>query len=265
VKLLEEPEENREPESAEKLPLTVVVTGASGGIGREIALLLAQNGYGVVINYNRDEAGAGDLLNRIRNAGGRAVICRADVTDEGDVDRMFSLAEHEFGPVTHLVNNASPKIIEKNFLDTEWEDFAFQLNIQLRGSYLCAKRAIPGMLKSGRGSIVNIGSSVIEGTPPPKWTAYTVAKASLASLTKNLAMEFGNKGIRVNMVSPGMTDTKLISEIPEKQRLIQAAQTPLRRIAGAGEIARACLFLLSDEASYITGENLRVTGGKVMF
>lgn len=242
----------------------VIVTGASKGIGAETALQLANSGYKVVVNYFSDESGANDVVNRIRRNGGTGFAFRADVSSEEDVKKMFAFTRATIGSVSHLVNNASSKILTQDFQDLVWEDFLYQLDTQLKGAFLCAKEAIAHMRELGYGSIVNVGSMVTDNVPTTKWTTYNVAKTALTSLSKNLANEFGPKGIRVNTISPGLTATNLTSDIPQKQMKLYAAQTPLRRLSEPAELAKSIAFLLGDDAGFINGENLRINGGKIM-
>ena len=263
VKLLEIKKIEKEVDNstAEKVAL---ITGSSRGIGAAISKKLAIQGYKIIVNYRSDEFGAENTINEIKALGGEAVGFKADIARQKDVDLLFEFIEKRFGILSVLVNNASPKIIEKKISESVWDDYNWQLEGQLKSAVLCSTAAIKLMEKNKFGSIVNIGSIVALGVPPLKWSAYTVAKTALISYTKCLATETGPSGIRVNMVSPGMTDTKLVADIPEKQRLLQAAQTPLRRLSTTEDIANAVSFLVSNEASFISGENLLVAGGKVM-
>lgn len=264
VKLLEVKEQEKEISPAAARKKVALVTGSSRGIGAAICKKLAEQGYKVVVNYRSDEAGANNTVKEIISKGGQASAFKADVSSEKEVAMLFDFIRKQFGGLTVLVNNASPKIIEKKITESTWEDYTRQMEGQLKAAVLCSNAAVQLMEPIKYGAIVNIGSIVSLSVPPAKWAAYTVAKAALTSFTKGYALETGPTGIRVNMVSPGMTDTLMVAEIPEKQRLLQAAQTPLRRLSRPEDVANAVAFLASDEAAYITGENLLVGGGKAM-
>jgi 3-oxoacyl-[acyl-carrier protein] reductase len=171
---------------------------------------------------------------------------------------------HAFGAVGILVNNAAPRINGKPFAASEWADFQSHLDVQLRGAYLMTRACLPQMVDRRWGRIVNITSQAIDGQPTIGWTAYAAAKAALATMSRYLAAEYGPQGITVNCVSPGMTETSLIGDIPEKLQMLAARQTPLRRLATPEDVAAAVAHLVSDDASFITGHTLRVNGGMAM-
>jgi 3-oxoacyl-[acyl-carrier protein] reductase len=241
-----------------------VISGAAGGIGQAICTRLAADGYAVVVNYRADPARAEALTAAIQDSGGRAVAVRADVSVPDEAAALLGRAVREFGGVSLVVNNASPRIASKPFDALSWEDMQRHLDVQLGGAFALCKAAVPGMREQGYGRIVNVTSQAVDGSPTPGWTAYAVAKSALATFSRQLAAELGPAGITVNCVSPGMTDTRLIGDIPEKQRLIAARQTPLRRLATPEDVAGAVAYLASDAAAYVTGETIRVNGGQVM-
>ncbi len=242
----------------------VIITGASRGIGAATAKYLAGKGYSVVINYSKDRIGAESVLSDIRDIGGNAMIYQADVRDPQAVNAMFSETIKFFGTVTSLVCGATSKIIATDFDALEWEDLEMHFDVQLRGTFNCVKSALKEFLVKKVGSVVILGSIAADATPPLKWTGYSSAKSAVQTLMKSLALEYGPLGIRFNVVSPGMTETGLIADIPEKAKLINKMQTPLKRLAKPSDIAHAIGFLLSAEASHITGETLRVYGGQLM-
>jgi len=242
----------------------VLITGASRGIGAATAVYLAKKGYCVAINYCRDRTGAEEVMKRIEENNGRAIICQADVTNPDAVKGMVSKIIEKYGTVTALVNNATSEIAPQDFNVLEWTDIQAHIDVQLKGAFNCIKAVLNEFLKNKSGAVVNLGSIASDNVPPSKWTGYTLVKSALQSFTKSLALEFGPKRIRFNIVSPGMTNTGLIYDVPEKVRLMLAMQTPLRKLAEPDDIARAIAFLLSEEARHITGETLRVCGGQVM-
>jgi len=219
----------------------------------------------VAVNYRERAAEAEEVCRAIREQGGRAVTARADVADEAAVKAAAARAGEEFGrAVDILVNNAGASPVPRAFLETSWAQVESLLDVQLRGAFNCCQAVIPGMVEQHSGRIINIGSALSWGAPPPNWTGFLMAKSALKSLTRSLAAEFGPRGIRVNMVSPGMTETDSISAIPERLRKVQAMQTPLRRLGTAEDVARTVLFLCSEGGDFISGADIPVCGGIAM-
>ena len=263
VKILKQ-EKTGEIEMSEKRAGAVIVSGAGRGIGASLAKTLASEGYPVIINYFRSAGLAETLAEEIKQNGGRAVACRADVSNEREVKEMVDVALSAFQNIHGIVNNASGPIEIKDFAELTWDNFQRHIDIQLKGSFNVAKSVLPCFLEQGAGSIVNITSIAADNIPPAKWLPYTMAKSALVTFTKSLANDYGPKNIRVNCVSPGMTHTELIADIPEKTRMVAKMQTPLRRLATPVDIAETVCFLISDKAAFITGQNIRVCGGAVM-
>jgi 3-oxoacyl-[acyl-carrier protein] reductase len=253
--------EPRAPEAVvpEQRLKVAIVTGGSGGIGAAICARLAADGFAVVVGYRSEESEARRVVEAID---GRAVAVKADVATEAEL--LVERAVRDFGGVSVLVNGASPRIAAAPFDALDWDAVRRQFDVQVGGAFALAKAAVPHMREQGHGRIISIVSQAIEGTPTPGWTAYAVAKAALAVFSRQLAAELGPAGITVNCVAPGMTDTRLIGDIPEKQRLIAARQTPLRRLARVEDVAGAVAYLASEDAAFVTGEVLRVNGGQVM-
>lgn len=242
-----------------------LVTGASRGIGAAIAVALAGQGHRVIVNYHRSEARAQDVATAIHRAGGQAMTFAADVTDAAAVSRMVADAEARFGaPVEILVNNASGPTAQKPLLEMEWADMTEHLGTQLLGALTCIKAVGGGMSARGAGHIINIGSTHAWGVPPANLSGYVAAKAALAALTRCAAVELGPKGVRVNMVSPGMTETDLIADVPDRMRKVFAMQNPLRRLALPDDVAGVVASLVSPAGSYIHGANIPVSGGGAM-
>lgn len=260
LKMVENEEENIPPIDKK----VVIITGASRGIGASTAQYLANQGYSVVINYSKDKHGAESVFSTICSNGGSAMTYQADVRDSSAVNNMVTEVIKRFGTVTSLVCGATSKIIATDFDALTWEDLMIHFDVQLRGTFNCVKSVLKEFLQKKIGSVVILGSIAADATPPLKWTGYSSAKAALQTFSKSLALEYGPVGIRFNVVSPGMTETGLISDIPEKARLMTKMQTPLKRLAKPKDIAHAIAFLLSPEASHITGETLRVYGGQLM-
>ena len=240
------------------------MTGGAGGIGKAICLSLAGDGYHVVVNYGRHGDRAEEIAATINAGKTRAIAVQADVSTEAGVEGLYRAAVQAFGGVGVVVNNASPRINAKPFTGTEWSDIQSHLDVQTKGAFLLSKACLPEMAARRWGRIVNITSQVIEGRPSVNWTGYAVAKAALHTLSCYLAAEYGPFGVTVNCISPGMTETSLIGDIPEKAQMMVARQTPARRLATPDDIAAAVLYLISDGASFVTGHTLRVNGGMSM-
>jgi 3-oxoacyl-[acyl-carrier protein] reductase len=240
---------------------TALVTGASKGIGAEIARRLAAEGASVVVNYASSRAGADKVVSDIVAAGGRAVAAQADVARKGDIERLFAEAAAAFGRVDILVNNAG--VYEFAPLENVTEEhFHRQFNINVLGLVLAIQQAAAQFGPEG-GSVINIGS-VAGNSPAPTASVYSATKAAVNAVTKALATELGPRGIRVNAVNPGMVETEGVHSagIADSDfRKIVEAQTPLGRIGQPSDIAPLVAFLASDEASWITGETYQVAGG----
>ena len=241
-----------------------IVTGASRGIGAAIAERLASDGYGVIVNYAGDEQGAGSVVSAIRGRGGRAEAVRADVASEDEVEAMFGRAREQMGPLTALVNNAG-SVGEQAHIEEQHEDALKRLmQVNVVGPMLCAKHAVRAMstARGGRGgSIVSIASLAAQA-PPGDWgvVPYEATKGALVSFARGLSSEVASEGIRSNSVSPGAIETAMAASTPEVRDVI-VEQSPLGRIGQPEEIAAAVSWLVSPEASYVTGSDITVSGG----
>ena len=239
-----------------------LVTGASRGIGRAIASVLAAHGATVWINYHRSQGAAESLASEISQQGGNAFTIKADITKDDEVAAMIEAAAQRSG-IDILVNNAGPKIHNAGFDELVWSDMQSALDQIIGGVFRVTQAALPH-LKSNQGKIVNVLAAAVLGRTAHNWLPYITAKGALLSFSKNLAQELGPSGIRVNMVSPSLVDTDLVSNVPEKVRQMTVGRTPLRRLATADDVAGAVLFLVSPYAGFVTGDNMLVTGGEVM-
>jgi 3-oxoacyl-[acyl-carrier protein] reductase len=239
-----------------------LVTGASRGIGRAVADTLASHGATVWVNYNRSQAAAEKLVAEIQAEGGSAYTIKADVTKEDEVTAMVETVARQNG-IDILVNNAGPKIHSAGFEELGWSDMQMALEQIVGGVFRVTHVALP-YLKEKQGKIVNVLAAAVLGRTAYNWLPYVTAKGALLSFSKNLAQELGPSGVRVNMVSPSMVDTDLVSNVPEKVRQMTVSRTPLRRLGTVEDVAGAVLFFASPYAEFVTGDNMLVTGGEVM-
>ncbi|MBI1386200.1 MAG: SDR family oxidoreductase [Rhizobiales bacterium] len=247
----------------------LVVTGASRGIGAEIARRAAATGRPVALNYNRSRAEAEEVVTSIRTAGGRALAVAADVSDPEQVEAMFAHIDRDLGPITGLVNNAGVNGSSGRVEALDPKATARLLSVNVLGPFLCAGAAIRRMARrhGGQGGvIVNISSAAARHGGPGSYVDYAASKGALDTFTIGLAREQASEGIRVNGLRPGATMTELSREWmrshPDWESWV-IGQVPLGRPARMEEIARAALFLLSEDASYITGAILDASGGWV--
>jgi 3-oxoacyl-[acyl-carrier protein] reductase len=238
-----------------------LVTGASRGIGRAIAVDLARSGHSVAINYLTSADEAKESLAQVEEHGGNGICVRADVSNSVDVGRCFSEIETALGPVGVLVNNAGTRVdgLALSLTDEAWDRV---IRTNLYGTFVCCRRALRPMLRARRGRIVNITSTAgLRGSPGQ--VNYSAAKAGIVGLTRTLAKEVAAKGITVNAVAPGLIDTDLTSTLSDKQREQLVSVIPQKKAGTPQDIASLVGFLCSDEAHYVTGGVFVADGGMI--
>ena len=239
-----------------------VITGASRGIGKAIALRLAGDGYKVIINYNGSEAAAIEVKNQIEQTGGQAETYQCNVAELDSCQQFVEKVIEENGHIDVLVNNAG---ITKDglLMRMSEEDFDRVIDTNLKGTFHMIRFASRYMLKQKKGHIINM-ASVVGVAGNAGQANYAASKAGVIGLTKSAAKELASRGITVNAIAPGMIETDMTADLADKVKDEMMKQIPLKRFGQAEDVANAAAFLVSDEAAYITGQVLHVDGGMVM-
>lgn len=238
-----------------------LVTGASRGIGRATALLLAKNGYTVVVNYHHNTDAATDVVARIHAAGGKALAVRADISDELQVMAMFEAIDREEERLTALVNNAGILFSQSTLEQLTAERINRVLATNVTGTFLCCREAVKRMASGG--AIVNVSSAAARLGAAGEYVDYAASKGAVDTLTKGLSLEVAARGIRVNGVRPGFIYTDMHADGGEPGRVDRvSAGLPMKRGGQPEEVAQAIAWLLSDSASYVTGSFIDLAGGR---
>ncbi|WP_319000967.1 3-oxoacyl-[acyl-carrier-protein] reductase [Clostridium estertheticum] len=241
---------------------TAVVTGASRGIGRAIALKLAKDGANVVVNYRNSVDAVQEVVKEIEALGVKVLAIQADISSYADVENMIKKSVEEFGSIDILVNNAG--ITKDGLLMRMKEaDFDSVIDINLKGAFNCTRHVAAIMLKQRSGRIINI-SSVSGLTGNAGQVNYSAAKAGIIGMTKSVAREFGSRGITCNAVAPGYIQTDMTEDLSAKVKDTIMGNIPLKRLGRPEDVANVVAFLATDEAAYITGQVINVDGGMVM-
>lgn len=235
-----------------------VVTGASRGIGKSIALELAKNGIFVIINFRTSQPRAEDVLHEIRKAGGNGALCQADVSVYEEARRLVGFAVSLCGRIDVLVNNAGVSH-HGLLMDTGEKDYDLLMDTNLKGPYNVTRHALPHLL-SVQGAILNI-SSIWSQHGAPNEVVYSMTKAGINAFTKSLAKEMGPMGIRVNCIAPGLIDTEMNHNLSAEEKENMVCYLASHRMGTAQDIAKTAYFLLSEEAAYINGQIITIDGG----
>jgi 3-oxoacyl-[acyl-carrier protein] reductase len=237
-----------------------IVTGASRGIGAGVAARLAQDGVALALTYRSSRQEAEAACASFDNA----ICVEADSADPAAMKRLYDEVAARLGPPNLLVLNASGRDLYGEAGDGDFDRFERHLAGQLVGPHALVSAALDGMIANGGGSIIALGSAYAHGAPPAGMAPYVVAKAALAAYVRCLAVDYGPKGIRANLVAPGMTETSLLSGVPDRARKVAAMQNPMRRLAVPDDVAGAVAYLASPDAAYVNGQTLVVSGGSLM-
>lgn len=250
----------------------VLVTGASTGIGKATVKRFGKEGSNVAINYRSSQEKAEEtnaeleeICNRITASGCKSFIIQGDISKENDVKNLFGEIIEEWGKLDLLINNAGIQL-ESPSHEMSVEDFDKVINTNLRGAFLCSREAINHFLSRPGGGIILNNSSVHEVIPKPGFISYSLSKGGMENLTKSLALEYAEKGIRVNAVGPGaiLTPINPWRDDPEKKQQVES-RIPMKRAGNPEEVASVLAFLASDDASYITGQTIFVDGGLTLY
>jgi 3-oxoacyl-[acyl-carrier protein] reductase len=241
---------------------TAVVTGASRGIGRAIAIKLAQMGANLVLNYNKNVSSVEEVIKEIEAIGAKAIAVQGDVSSFSDAEKIIKAAVSNFGTLDILVNNAG---ITKDglLLRMKEEDFDQVISVNLKGAFNCIRHAAPIMLKQRSGRMINI-SSVVGISGNAGQVNYSAAKAGIIGITKSTAKELASRGITVNAVAPGFIQTDMTGELSDKVKENITASIPLRKMGRPEDVANVVAFLAGEDSAYITGQVINIDGGMLM-
>ena len=244
-------------------PKTALIIGGTGGIGSATCVQLAKDGFDLAIHYFKNKTKADKLKKQLDKFGKKVVIVSGDIASATDVKELKEKSLRAIGNIAVIVNCSTIPIPAIKFADLEWEDIQAHYDVNIKGSFNLLRAFVPDWENEHFGKFIALTTLATENLNA-QWLPYITSKTALNGFVKALAFELAPKGIRINLVSPGMVDTPLIADVPEKVRLLSAAQTPLRALATAEDVAGAISFLASDKSNYLTGETIRVNGGQFM-
>jgi 3-oxoacyl-[acyl-carrier protein] reductase len=266
VKIVEHEEESYQKKNLEEVKKcrTALIIGATGGIGSEISLELASKKYNLILCYNSNHEKASDLLKKCKKNKIKAISIKANINNKNDIDNIFEKAKRYFNSIDTLINCATSPVRNIDIHDLDFNDISEQININIKSNIQVVKKLLPYMKKNNFGKIVFLTTQYTEGAPPTSLLPYVTAKYALNGFAKALAIDLAKFNIHVNLVSPGMTETNLISDLPKKAKMLVSAKSPIKRLAHPNDVASAISFLVSNDSNYITGETIRVNGGQIM-
>jgi 3-oxoacyl-[acyl-carrier protein] reductase len=238
-----------------------LVTGASRGIGSQVALDLAMNGFNVVINYVHDKGSADEVVDEINSNGGLAVAVQADIGVEKEVINLVKQVYSNFGSCDILVQGATPKIDTKDIEQITYMDVEKYLQVYLNGSINLVKHLLPKMKENKFGRLIFLGTAYLFETPPDGFSSYVIAKYALWGYVRSLSLSLGKFGITTNMISPSLTITDLTRDIPARVKEVESVKSPIRRLITTKDISHRITFLCSNQSGYENGKNIPITGG----
>ena len=242
---------------------TALIIGGTGGIGSATCIQLAKDGFDIVIHYFKNKTKADKLKKQVEKIGRKGFVVSGDIVLVQDVQEIKDQSMRAVGNVSVIVNCSTIPVPSVKFIDLKWEDMQDHYDVNIRGSFNLLKAFVPVWEKEHFGKFIALTTLATE-KPNAQWLPYITSKTALNGFIKALAFELAPKGINLNLVSPGMVDTPLIADITEKVRLLSAAQTPLKTLASANDVAGTISFLASDNSNYLIGETIRVNGGQFM-
>lgn len=240
-----------------------LILGATGGIGAATALKFVENAYDVILHYNVNLTKARNLKHELEKLGAKVVTVQGDIREPETIQKLYESSRRFSLHINAIVNAATIGLPTVDWEDLEWDMMQKLIDINIRCSFLLAKRFLSMMKHESSACFVFVSTQSVE-SPTPNWMHYITAKSALVGMAKSMAIDFAKWGVRVNIVSPGMTETDLIADVPQKARLLIEAKCPRHRLAQPIDVANAIYFLASKEADYLTGETIRVNGGMVM-
>jgi 3-oxoacyl-[acyl-carrier protein] reductase len=247
-----------------KINKVVLLVGASGGVGSSTALKLAHEGYDLILHYNNNKDAVEKLQKDISQLGRRVLIVQANLLKPDEIISLINKVKSSFESITGFVNCSSLRIPLIKFENLGWDIVQSHFDINVKSTFLILQLLLPIFKLQKFGKIVLLTTQALE-TPSSDWVHYITAKSALSGFVKSLAVEYGQFGININMVSPSLIDTNLTSEIPKKIKLFTEAKTPLRKLCQTEDVANTITFLLSEKSSFMTGETIRLNGGQVMY
>ena len=250
-------------EKKKKEKSVALIIGATGGIGSAVCFQLAKDGFDIVIHYFNNKAKADKLKKQLVKQDTKAVVVSGNIVSLSSVQEIKENALRAFSNISVIVNCSTIPVAAVKFSKLEWEDIQSHYDANIKGSFNLLHTFVPDWEKKSFGKFIALTTLYTE-QPKTELLGYITGKTALNGFIKALAFELAPKGIRLNLVSPGMVDTSLIADVPEKVRLLSAAQTPLRILATAEDVAGAISFLASDKSNYLIGETIRVNGGQFM-
>ncbi len=265
VKIIEEEKtESAIPEVLANSSKVALIIGGTGGIGSAVCMKLSNMGFDIAVHYYLNENKANSIVNSVIEKKQKAFAIQSGLETEKEIEELVEKIERRIGPISILVNCATIKIPNIKFENLDWLDIEKHIDINIKLNFYLAKKIVPGMKLRKYGKIIYLTTQYTDGTPPTELMHYVSAKNALNGFAKSLAVELASHNITVNMVSPGMTKTNLLADIPEKARLLAAAKSPIKRLASPEDIAEVVGFLASEKTSYVTGETIRINGGQIM-